>query len=98
MEPSNQQEIEAYFRSLPPGYQFMPNDAELILYYLKRKILNQELPINRIHDVNIYQYHPQTLTGKYYQSYLLLLFFFSFLQIYIALVRCFLFCTCYTLE
>lgn len=82
MEPSNQQsatvsaeDIEAYFRSLPPGYQFMPSDVELILYYLKRKILNQELPINRIHDVNIYQYHPQTLTGKYCQSYLLLLFF-----------------------
>ncbi|PRQ43707.1 putative transcription factor NAM family [Rosa chinensis] len=63
----NSQEMSAdeYFRSLPPGYRFNPTDGELILNYLNRKILNQPLPRNRIHDINIYQYHPQELSKMF---------------------------------
>ncbi|XP_050379513.1 NAC domain-containing protein 48-like [Argentina anserina] len=61
----NQAVTDEYFRSLPPGYRFNPTDQELIIYYLNRKILNQPLPLNRIHDLNIYQYQPQQLSDMY---------------------------------
>ncbi|KAL6145678.1 hypothetical protein ACLB2K_056363 [Fragaria x ananassa] len=71
MEGNNQENNEEatttdeYFRSLPPGYRFNPTDQELILYYLKPKILNQPLPRNRIHERNIYQFHPRKLSEKF---------------------------------
>ncbi|XP_042478748.1 NAC domain-containing protein 19-like [Macadamia integrifolia] len=58
----------AYFNSLPPGFRFCPNDYELINYYLKKKITNQPLPINRIRDVELYKHNPDYLAEKY-QSY-----------------------------
>jgi hypothetical protein len=30
---------------------------------LMKKIRNEPLPKNRIHEVNIYEYHPKTLAG-----------------------------------
>jgi hypothetical protein len=59
----NQASTDEYFHSLPPGYRFNPTDRELILYYLKRKVLNEPLPHHRIHEINIYQHHPQELSG-----------------------------------
>ncbi|KAJ6425803.1 hypothetical protein OIU84_026392 [Salix udensis] len=57
--------IDPYFRTFPPGYRFWPKDEELVVYYLMKKIRNEPLPKNRIHEVNIYDYHPKTLAEKY---------------------------------
>ncbi|WCJ24242.1 NAC domain containing protein 32 [Euphorbia peplus] len=56
---------EDYFNSFPPGYRFKPHDEELVVYYLKRKIYNQSLPRNRIKEVELYKYNPDTLAAKY---------------------------------
>ncbi|XP_024190391.1 NAC domain-containing protein 2-like [Rosa chinensis] len=53
--------VDVYLNSLPPGYRFAPTDAELILYYLQKKILKQELPLNKIREIDIYQHDPQYL-------------------------------------
>ncbi|KAF3442543.1 hypothetical protein FNV43_RR16459 [Rhamnella rubrinervis] len=55
---------EEYFKSFPSGVLFSPTDKELVIYYLwvKNKFDGRHLPINRIHEVEIYKYHPQRLT------------------------------------
>ena len=58
-----QDERDACFRSLPPGVRFRPTEIELILFFLKRKMMNQSLPMNNIREVNLYQYSPQKLFG-----------------------------------
>ncbi|XP_068340401.1 NAC transcription factor NAM-B1-like [Pyrus communis] len=55
--------VDAHIDSLPPGYRFILTDDELILHYLMRKFMNEQLPINRFLNVNIYQHHPRELTG-----------------------------------
>ncbi|KAJ6300455.1 hypothetical protein OIU76_021282 [Salix suchowensis] len=57
--------IDPYLRTFPPGFRFYPKDEELVVYYLMKKIRNEPLPKNRIHEVNIYDYHPKTLAEKY---------------------------------
>ncbi|KAJ6756293.1 putative proteinC DOMAIN-CONTAINING PROTEIN 102-LIKE [Salix purpurea] len=57
--------IDPYFRTFAPGMRFFPKDKELVVYYLMKKIRNEPLPKNRIHEVNIYEYHPKTLAEKY---------------------------------
>ncbi|KAB2631335.1 NAC domain-containing protein 67-like [Pyrus ussuriensis x Pyrus communis] len=54
--------VDAHIDSLPPGYRFILTDDELILHYLMRKFMNEQLPINRFLNVNIYQHHPRELT------------------------------------
>ncbi|KAL5982026.1 hypothetical protein ACLOJK_016094 [Asimina triloba] len=49
----------------PPGFRFNPHDDELIIHYLRNKVLNQPLPYNNIVDVNIYKYNPDQLIEKY---------------------------------
>ena len=63
MVSKSKEEDEAYLKSLPTGYRFKPNDVELVDYYLKRKVYNEPLPPNRIWDVQLYKYNPDTLTG-----------------------------------
>ncbi|XWS07696.1 hypothetical protein CRYUN_Cryun41cG0012100 [Craigia yunnanensis] len=62
MVSRSKEEDEAYLKSLPTGYRFKPNDVELVDYYLKRKVYNEPLPPNRIWDVQLYKYNPDTLT------------------------------------
>ncbi|KAL9361464.1 hypothetical protein Peur_044249 [Populus x canadensis] len=57
--------IDPYFFTLPIGVRFCPNDRELVMEYLMKKVRNEALPKNRIHEVNIYEYHPAILTEKY---------------------------------
>ncbi|KAL9373778.1 hypothetical protein Peur_033398 [Populus x canadensis] len=57
--------IDPYFRGFAPGIRFFPRDQELVVEYLMKKIRNEPLPKNRIHEVNIYEYHPKTLAEKY---------------------------------
>ncbi|TXG69007.1 hypothetical protein EZV62_003942 [Acer yangbiense] len=53
---------------LPPGYKFFPNDEELILDYLMKKVTNQSLPCNTIIDVDLYKYNPWNLEEKYFKQ------------------------------
>ncbi|XP_059436090.1 NAC domain-containing protein 2-like [Corylus avellana] len=55
---------DAYFESIPPGWQFRPSKKHL-LGYLKAKVLKQPLPANRIHEADLYAHHPQDLTGMH---------------------------------
>ncbi|KAF8395822.1 hypothetical protein HHK36_019776 [Tetracentron sinense] len=59
-------EDDKYFDMIPPGYRFCPKDSELILDYLKEKVMNHPLPPNRIKEVNLKDYSPQDLIEKYY--------------------------------
>ncbi|TYH51817.1 hypothetical protein ES332_D10G305400v1 [Gossypium tomentosum] len=54
---------EACLRSIPPGYRFKPRDDEIINFYLRPKIFGLPLPPNRIKEVFLYNYDPQTLTA-----------------------------------
>ncbi|KAF3450056.1 hypothetical protein FNV43_RR06135 [Rhamnella rubrinervis] len=49
---------------IPAGTRFAPNDQQLISYYLRNKVTNQFLvPCDKIRVANLYDYHPQQLTG-----------------------------------
>ncbi|XP_056684375.1 NAC domain-containing protein 67-like [Spinacia oleracea] len=63
--PTIEAEREAFYKSLPPGFRFSPNDRELILFYLIPKIKGDAVPLNLIHEVNIYDHHPQQFAEKY---------------------------------
>ncbi|XVF82136.1 hypothetical protein PTKIN_Ptkin16aG0020800 [Pterospermum kingtungense] len=62
LQSTSKEEDEAYLKSLPMGVRFKPLDAELIVYYLKRKVNKKPLPPNRILEVQLYNYDPDTLT------------------------------------
>ncbi|KAI3990213.1 hypothetical protein MKX01_029191, partial [Papaver californicum] len=47
---------------LPPGFRFKPIAEELLMDYLKPKVMNQRLPPNMINSVDLYKYNPITLT------------------------------------
>ncbi|XVF82130.1 hypothetical protein PTKIN_Ptkin16aG0020600 [Pterospermum kingtungense] len=57
----SREEDEAYLKKLPKGYKFKPQDFELIVY-LKRKVEKKPLPPNKIWEVQLYNYDPDTLT------------------------------------
>ncbi|KAK4490663.1 hypothetical protein RD792_001354, partial [Penstemon davidsonii] len=50
--------------SLPPGFRFHPTDVELIMYYLKRKVMRKKLHFEAIAEVNIYKFSPWDLPDK----------------------------------
>ncbi|KAJ4957733.1 hypothetical protein NE237_024844 [Protea cynaroides] len=58
-------DVSAYFNSFPPGIRFCPYDDELIVHYLMKKLLNQELPRNLISEVKLYNHTPEYLTENY---------------------------------
>ena len=49
--------------SLPPGFRFHPTDAELVGYYLKRKVDGQEIELEVIPVVDLYKFDPWELPG-----------------------------------
>ncbi|KAL5980018.1 hypothetical protein ACLOJK_039130 [Asimina triloba] len=49
----------------PPGFRFNPHDHELIIHYLRNKVLDRPLPYNNINDVNLYKYNPEDLIEDY---------------------------------
>nr|AAM34765.1 nam-like protein 2 [Petunia x hybrida] len=49
---------------LPPGFRFHPTDVELVMYYLKRKIMGKKLHFDAITELNIYKVSPWDLPGK----------------------------------
>ncbi|PIA41741.1 hypothetical protein AQUCO_02200282v1 [Aquilegia coerulea] len=50
--------------SLPPGFRFHPMDVELILYYLKRKVMGKPLRIEAIAELDLYKFAPWDLPDK----------------------------------
>ena len=67
-QPSPQHEPNmqsSSFLAYPPGYRFVPTDAEIIYYYLKPFLPENKKswPIIPIHHANIYESNPQQLTG-----------------------------------
>jgi hypothetical protein len=62
-------------KTFPPGYRFCPTDYELVMDYLKLKVLNEPLPWNKMVDVDLYSECPEILTGFFFK----LLFFNFFL-------------------
>lgn len=46
-----------------PGFRFQPKDDELVDFYLKRKVANQQLPSNMVNDVELYKFNPEHLAG-----------------------------------
>jgi len=66
--------------TLPAGYRFSPNNDDLIVYYLKRKILGQQLPADVIPTTDVYASSPDKLPlGKVFS----LLLFYIYIYIYI---------------
>ncbi|GLT37124.1 hypothetical protein SLA2020_114590 [Shorea laevis] len=55
----------AYFNSFPPGFRFKPTDLVLVQEYLNKKLWDQPLPPNRIHEVDIYKFSPQELSVRF---------------------------------
>lgn len=49
--------------NFPPGYRFKPHDIELLVHYLRRKRTNEPLPPNRIKEVHLYKFNPETLSS-----------------------------------
>lgn len=47
--------------SLGPGFRFHPNDDELVLYYLKKKVLGKRFLNEAIAEVDIYNFPPWDL-------------------------------------
>ncbi|KAJ8754099.1 hypothetical protein K2173_001997 [Erythroxylum novogranatense] len=53
-----------YLRKLPPGYRWLPTDEELV-DFLCKKVNIIPMPFHRIHEVDLYRFHPQELTDMY---------------------------------
>ncbi|KAJ9538095.1 hypothetical protein OSB04_030828 [Centaurea solstitialis] len=51
--------------NLHPGYKFLPSDSDLIVHYLKPKIATGTHPPCRLHEVYLYDHHPQQLSETY---------------------------------
>lgn len=50
---------------LPPGFRFHPTDEELILYYLKRKVMGKKFQFMPISEVELYKFAPWDLPGTF---------------------------------
>ncbi|PHT42166.1 NAC domain-containing protein 2 [Capsicum baccatum] len=58
------EEIESTINSFPPGFRFYPTDAELVTHYLKRKLANLPLHLNKMYELNIYKYNPEIIAAQ----------------------------------
>ncbi|XP_023518085.1 NAC domain-containing protein 82-like [Cucurbita pepo subsp. pepo] len=50
--------------SQPPGFRFQPTHVELVMFYLKRKVMQKKLPRGVISELDIYKYAPWDLPDK----------------------------------
>lgn len=51
---------------LPPGFRFHPTDEELVVQYLKRKVLSFPLPASIIPEVDVCKSDPWDLPGWWF--------------------------------
>ncbi|KAJ6836022.1 NAC domain-containing protein 83-like [Iris pallida] len=49
--------------TLPPGFRFHPTDEELVVQYLRRKVLSYPLPASVIPEINLAKHNPWDLLG-----------------------------------
>lgn len=49
---------------LPPGFRFHPTDVELVMYYLKRKVMKKKFQFEAMAELNVYKYEPWDLADK----------------------------------
>ncbi|KAJ6959603.1 hypothetical protein D5086_030414 [Populus alba] len=49
---------------LPIGYRFHPTDEELVVHYLKRKVLGLPMPASVIPEFDVFQNDPSSLPGN----------------------------------
>jgi len=66
--------------NVPTGYRFSPNDDDLVVHYLKKKILGQQLPADVIPTTDVYASSPDKLPLGLSLSYFfwhMNIFFFS---------------------
>ncbi|KAA8515207.1 hypothetical protein F0562_018386 [Nyssa sinensis] len=62
---SNNQRISMPRPYLPPGFRFHPTDEELIICYLKKKVLSPMSPlVSIIADIDLYKCNPWELPAK----------------------------------
>ncbi|KAK4492388.1 hypothetical protein RD792_003193 [Penstemon davidsonii] len=54
-----------FVKVFPPGYHFIPTDEELIIHYLKKRVMNEPIPYSNIREINLYKYNPQELTENF---------------------------------
>lgn len=50
---------------LKPGFRFHPSGVELVLYFLKRKVMGKKFFGGAIAELDIYKYAPWDLPGTY---------------------------------
>ncbi|KAJ4951195.1 hypothetical protein NE237_028027 [Protea cynaroides] len=55
----------AYFNSFPVGVRFRLHDDELIVNYQQKKVMKQQLPNNRIREIELYNHDPDHLANRY---------------------------------
>ncbi|KAI9074795.1 hypothetical protein K1719_043219 [Acacia pycnantha] len=53
-------------KKLIPGFRFHPTDVELLVYFLKRKVMGKKFPYDVIAEVEIKKYAPWDLPDKSY--------------------------------
>lgn len=51
--------------SLPPGFRFYPNDEELVLHYLYKKIKNEQVLKDTLVEIDLHTCEPWQLPGIY---------------------------------
>ncbi|KAL6878303.1 hypothetical protein ACP4OV_012473 [Aristida adscensionis] len=56
---------EGFVLNLPPGFHFLPTDAELILDYLRRRLAGLKSPLPIFIDEHVMDYHPEKLIEKH---------------------------------
>ncbi|XP_050223634.1 NAC domain-containing protein 18-like [Mercurialis annua] len=63
--PRLTEEQLSLFKSFPPGYRFNPDDGELIVEYLQKKVQDRPLPPSKIMNVDLYKFNPEVLAATY---------------------------------
>jgi hypothetical protein len=56
-----------YADTAVPGVRFRPNNEEVI-GFLRLKYLGREMPVDFLHDFNVYQAHPETVQGETHED------------------------------
>ncbi|POO01632.1 NAC domain containing protein [Trema orientale] len=59
-----EKELQNAAFQLPPGFRFHPSDEELIVHYLRNKVISSPLPASIIADIDLYKYNPWELPSK----------------------------------
>ena len=59
------QNILSFMKDAPRGFRFSPSDVEMINSYLIKKNSKMPMEPNPIHQVELYHFSPQQLSGQF---------------------------------